>query len=101
PVSGRFLDADGRPLAGLTVTADYDNYGLKNAIDRHTKFTMTATTDADGRFTIPDVIPGMMLSFEIRKGSTHYVGSPRIGSKWMLPGFPLNLGDRTMEPAPQ
>jgi hypothetical protein len=100
PVKGRFTDTDGRPLAGLTVSLDYGESSITHALTENTKFTTTATTDADGRFVLPDVVPGTSFSFDIHKGSTRYAGVPRIGTKVMLPGFPLTLDDRKLEPRP-
>jgi RNA polymerase sigma factor (sigma-70 family) len=99
PITGRLLDADGKPLAGLSVAADYFDFGVRQAVNRHTKFLGIATTDADGRFTIPDAITGISFNLTIRKGGAEYVGMPRLGAKWIMPGFPLNLGDRKVEPA--
>jgi RNA polymerase sigma factor (sigma-70 family) len=77
-VAGRFLDADGKPLAGLKVTAalsfdEADNKDLprellleypawSKVVNRET------TTDAEGRFRIEGLVPGMHYQLTAKDG---------------------------------
>jgi RNA polymerase sigma factor (sigma-70 family) len=77
-VAGRFLDAYGKPLAGLKVTAalsfnDEDNKDLprellveypawSKVVNRET------TTDAEGRFHIEGLVPGMQYHLTAKDG---------------------------------
>jgi len=98
PLRGTFTDVDGHPLAGVVVTIDYDGYGTSQLFREHApKWKMSATTDKDGKFEIPDVVPGVPFTFGVHKGDTQYRGVPRLGSKTVPAGKPLDLGVRKLE----
>lgn len=98
PLRGTFTDVDGNPLAGVVVTINYDGYGVSALFREHaTKWKMSTTTDKDGKFEIPDVIPGVSFTFDVHKGDTHYRGTPRLGPKTLPAGKPLDLGVRKLE----
>jgi RNA polymerase sigma factor (sigma-70 family) len=98
PVRGTFTDADGTPLAGVVVTIDYTGYGMGELFREHApKWKMSATTDKDGKFEIPDVISGVPFSFDAKKGSVSYRGTPRLGQQTVPSGKPLELGVRKLE----
>lgn len=98
PVRGTFTDTDGTPLIGLAVSVSYNMNGAGGLFSEHApKWVMSATTDKDGKFEIPDVIPGVPFTFDIRKGNTQYRGVPLLGSKTVPAGKPLDLGVRKLE----
>jgi hypothetical protein len=98
PVRGTFTDADGHPLIGLTVSIDYDSYGTGELFRDHApKWVMSAVTDKDGTFEIPDAIPGLPFTFGVRKGDVYYRGVPRLGAQTVPAGKPLELGVRKLE----
>lgn len=100
PVRGTFTDTDGTPLAGVVVRIDYDAYGMAGMFREHApKWVMSATTDKDGKFEIPDVVPGVPFTFEAKKGDVSYRGAPRLGTKTVPAGKPLELGTRKLEEA--
>ncbi len=99
PIRGTFTDPDGTPLAGVTVAIDYDARVESLFREHATKWMMSAVTDKDGTFEIPDVIPGLPFTFDARKGDTSYRGMPRLGTKTVTPGKPLELGTRKLEEA--
>lgn len=97
PLIGRFTDVDGKPLAGLTVGIDYEGYGEGPLVGEEGGFVLHAKTDADGKFTIPAVVPGLPFTFSIQKGNTRYGGVPKLGRKVVEVGKPLDLGSRKLE----
>jgi hypothetical protein len=99
PLRGTFTDTDGTPLAGVTVTIDYEASAGELFREHAAKWKMSAVTDKDGTFEIPDVIPGMPFTFGARKGDTSYRGVPRLGTKTVPAGKPLELGVRKLEEA--
>ena len=62
-VSGRVVDSKGRPVAGARVLAS-ENEQLLYDFER----TPTATSDAEGRFRLPQVKPGPLFLFVRAKG---------------------------------
>ncbi len=97
PLTGCFTDTDGKPLAGLTVGIDYEGYGEGPLVGEAGGFVLTAKTDADGKFAIPAVVPGLPFTFNIRKGNTNYGGVPKLGKKTVEAGKLLDIGKRKLE----
>lgn len=97
PVTGTFTDTDGKPLAGLTVSIDYEGYGEGPLVGEAGGYVLSAKTDKDGKFTIPTVVPGLPFRFGIQRGQTSYGGVPKIGQRVVKPGEPLDLGTRKLE----
>ena len=61
--SGRLLDVDGQPVAGLLVTADRivtDPPQAESSFRTTTNYEREAVTDAEGRFTFAPVDPGQV-----------------------------------------
>lgn len=56
-----------------------------------------SVTDANGRFTLEDVVPGMEFYLQIRKGEQYFSGKPKIGQMKLAPGEKKELGERTVE----
>ncbi len=97
PVRGTFTDTDGTPLAGVTVGIDYDARIEGLLRDHATAWKVSAVTDKDGKFEIPDVIPGLPFTFSSHKGDVYYRGVPRLGTQTVTAGKPLELGTRKVE----
>ncbi len=98
PLRGTFTDSDDKPLAGLAVSIDYNVNGLWSLFRDHIPaWKRSATTDKDGKFEIPDAIPGLPFTFDIRKGDTNYRGAPRLGTQTVPAGKPLELDTRKLE----
>lgn len=57
-ISGRVTGADGRPVAGATVTVVHPESGSTN----------TATTDSEGRYTVRSLRAGVPLTITVRQG---------------------------------
>lgn len=100
PIRGTFTDADGTPLAGATVGIVCNMNGLISLFREHApKWQVSAVTDKDGKFEIPDAISGVPFTFDIRKGGVSYRGTPRLGAQTVRDGKPLDLGVRKLEEA--
>jgi RNA polymerase sigma factor (sigma-70 family) len=97
-IKGRFLEVEGAPLAGAEV-AIYPPDRIAFELYRFLVRTSTPVkTDKDGRFTVSDVVPGVKVSVQTRRGNTYYVGEPRIGLRQVEPGKTLDLGDWKVRP---
>ncbi len=66
-LTGRLLDEDGKPLAGVTVIAGYRVNEARWLADEMTG-GKPIQTDADGRFRIENIFPGLRFNLVIRKG---------------------------------
>jgi hypothetical protein len=49
--------------------------------------------DADGKFTLTEVVPGMEFYLRIRKGEHYFGGKPKIGLLKLAPGEKKELGE--------
>jgi hypothetical protein len=100
-LTGRLLDTDGQPLAGVTVwtylNGQSDRIQWWNNLSR---MRLQADTGKDGRFVVEGIIPGMAYNSSPHKGTQYYNSKPRFVPCKIEPGETLDLGDRTLEPSP-
>jgi RNA polymerase sigma factor (sigma-70 family) len=98
-VTGRLLDGDGQPIAGMTVSVSANREVFQELYRFANVGGNPARTDKSGRFTLEELLPEMSFNFGFHKGNEYYVGKPKIGSRKLKPGESLDLGDRTLEPS--
>jgi RNA polymerase sigma factor (sigma-70 family) len=99
-VTGRVLDREGQPLAGVDVnlsSQDADARELYRQLDQGRKIIHT---DKDGRFRINGIVPDVKFVLNIYQGRTFLIGEPRIGARQVKPGATLDLGDVRVKPGP-
>lgn len=106
-IKGRILDAAGKPRAGLKVTilysnqkADYDDLPLElmyHSPSWSKILNREATTDAEGRFHVEGLVPG--LKYSIKEDGTVF--------GWLTENVSVvsdktkDLGDLKSKPAPE
>jgi RNA polymerase sigma factor (sigma-70 family) len=91
-VTGRLVDTDGRPIAGVTVGVQFPQ-STGSELYRHTKIAQKpVVTDKDGAFKLEGIVPGVNFSFSLSRGREYFSGEPKIGSKQVEPGKTLELG---------
>jgi hypothetical protein len=108
--TGRLLDADGRPWAGVEVTArmwpfeekERDRFPLDLRFHYQHWSTFTnaqATTDEEGRFRIEGVVPG--LPYRVTANDPKGISQTRLHKDTVTPkaGKPRDLGD--LKPVPR
>jgi RNA polymerase sigma factor (sigma-70 family) len=98
-LTGRLLDGDGQPLAGMTVSVSPTRTIDRALYEGDNGVGTPARTDKDGRFALEGVLPEMPFYAGFRKGNDYYVGKPKVGSHKLKPGETLDLGDRTLQPS--
>ncbi len=91
-VTGRILDAEGRPLKDVRIRPVWDNSELGLLLrGRDAYLTAPTLTGADGRFTRPNV-PAGVWEFAAQKKGNRTLG-PTTGPRLLWPGKVLDLGD--------
>jgi hypothetical protein len=101
-VTGRLVDEEGKPLAGITVVADwvggrrgiyrqFSGLVTGNHLQPEGLFWQTVKTDGEGRFQMPRLIPG--FSYELRTDA-----NARLTKNLPAPtgGVPKDLGTITI-----
>jgi hypothetical protein len=83
-LTGRILDAEGKPCAGLKVTSQAS---LERADDKENSIELrlgilelpgtASTTDKDGRFRIEGLVPGLKYVLNVREGKENVPGYSR------------------------
>jgi RNA polymerase sigma factor (sigma-70 family) len=96
-VTGKLVDPDGRPVAGVTVNLQFpDGPGGDLYRDIQAGRPM-GVTDKDGAFRIEPIVPGVKFGLSLTKGQMYFQGEPRIGQKEVKPGQTLELGSLTVK----
>jgi protocatechuate 3,4-dioxygenase beta subunit len=119
-LTGRVLDANGRPWAGLKVSAAYDIAGIEEARvaakDYHDlpwellyeyptwgpMLNKEATTDADGRFRLNGLVPG--LTYDVAAKAGEGQGVPVVVTRERLgveAGQAKDLGELRSKQVPE
>jgi protocatechuate 3,4-dioxygenase beta subunit len=88
-VTGRLVDADGRPQAGVELEVTYRPTGWKNWFDYAPE---PVKTDREGRFRIEALLAGYEFRLSDGKGEVPFGGALRLGQT-------KDLGDVRMTPA--
>jgi RNA polymerase sigma factor (sigma-70 family) len=95
-ITGRFLE-DGVPLANAEITVNPPNRILSELYRFTVQERPKVITDAEGKFTLPDIVPGIDFYIQTRKGENYYAGKPKLGLQSLKPGEKKDLGERTLE----
>jgi hypothetical protein len=97
-LTGRLLDTDGQPLAGMTVSLNHPHEIDSELYRFAAPAGARAVTGKDGRFTLDAVVPGVWFDLQIRKGKDYYRARPTVWRRQPKPGQAIDLGDRTVAP---
>jgi hypothetical protein len=92
-VTGRLMDADGRPVARASV------YAPGGGHDRRATDSVpigTVFTDANGRFTVDGLLPGVPYRLFYREFQPARRGGPVMDELTLKPGQERNLGELKM-----
>jgi RNA polymerase sigma factor (sigma-70 family) len=97
--TGRVLDRDGQPLAGVAVNLSSPD-PIASDLYRHLALPRQGVrTDKDGRFRVGGIVPEVKFTLGITQGRTFFIGEPPIGARQVKPGATLDLGDVRVKPA--
>jgi hypothetical protein len=93
-VRGRALDESGQPLAGLPVNVIFEHLSASELYRFHDIDKQRATTDADGRFTVDNLLPDEDFYINLQPTGTYLRPKPN-GAKQVKSGQTLDLGEVT------
>lgn len=97
-IAGRLVDSSGRPLVGLEAYV-YGATEIGRELYRFAPFPQpSVVTDADGRFQLESVVPGMSIYLGVRQGKQSFTGRPALGRLKVEPGEAVDLGERVVVP---
>jgi hypothetical protein len=100
-IKGRLIDASGKPLAGIEVDAHYrDDEAAQVEWAVHGQEPVV--TDADGRFTIDAVVPGLKQELAFRRGQHRlaYEVKPEPATVQLNAGECLDVGTKKLKFVP-
>jgi hypothetical protein len=92
-VTGRFVNADGMPLAEIEVSVQF-----REQIPGYPYATLSTKTDREGCFTLPSILPGKKFHLQMRTNFKGYASEPRIGIQEVESGKTVDLGERKLKP---
>ncbi len=95
-LTGRLLDVDGQPIAGVDVLTLYKSVGREFTKSQFR--WLSPRTDKDGRFRVEAVVPGLALDLGFLKGRQRLVPQPRLNIKPLQSGHTHDVGDIRTKP---
>jgi hypothetical protein len=98
-VTGRVLDIDGLPRAGVEIGFSFPNGPASELFRQMQPQRAPLRTDKDGRFRLEGAIPDLKFGLSMNKGREYYAGEPRLGLKQVGSGKTLDLGEFRTRPA--
>jgi RNA polymerase sigma factor (sigma-70 family) len=90
-LTGRLVDADGKPIARASIYAPIGRGKDARAVDR--VLSGTVYTDADGRFKLDGLIPGVAYELSYREMRPKGRGGPVTNAASLKPGEVRELGE--------
>jgi len=101
-VKGRVLDADGKPLANVTVDPLYRNRQAED-IDRVLHETTQSVTDATGAFTLDELMPELPFALSFRRGKRRFQREEKADAATIQvkPSERRDLGAIQVKPVPE
>ncbi len=101
-IKGRLLDPDGKPMAEALVGVMYRERSA-GQIHQHIHRSKQTVTDADGSFTVDELIPELMFELSIYRGKRHFEREARTSESaiQVKPGECRDLGSIKLKSVPK
>jgi RNA polymerase sigma factor (sigma-70 family) len=103
-IKGRLLDADGKPLSGVIVDVNYRQRAVKE-IHNHVHREKQVVSDADGAFTVEDLVPDQKFELSVHRGpfkrKYEFVAKPADPANQIKPGECRDLGAIKLRRVPE
>lgn len=91
-ITGRIVDLDDQPRVGVNVGPRGRGQRIDDLYREAFGPKSDVSTDAEGKFTLPYVLPGIDTFLGLSKGKEYYVGEKGIGSKKVEPSKSADFG---------
>jgi hypothetical protein len=100
-LAGRLIDASGKPLAGTEVGVRYHDDEAAQ-VEWAVHGQKPVVSDAEGRFTLDALVPGLKLEMEFRRGGHRltYEAKPDPATVQLKPGERRDLGSKKLKIVP-
>jgi hypothetical protein len=101
-IKGRLLDADGKPLAGVAIGLNYRDRAAQE-IHNVVHQAKHIVTDADGAFTLDELVPELKFALSFRSGKRKFEREtkPAKAAIQVKPGETLDLGAIKLKRVPE
>jgi hypothetical protein len=99
-LTGRLVDGDGKPVAGVRVAWHYPSVTAPGLPPQAEQFT----TDAEGRFRVEELAPGLKFEINLRGGAkkgTAFSAGQALNGLSLEPGQTKDLGDVQVKATPE
>jgi RNA polymerase sigma factor (sigma-70 family) len=96
-VKGRIVGEDGRPLAGATVRLHHRERTAEE-MHEHVHRAIVVETDADGKFRMDEVVPGVTFGLWFTRGRRSFEPADKLEGRMARPGKVLDLGNVKVRP---
>ena len=96
-ITGRLLGEDGKPLAGVAVSL-HPHGRAAEEVQKHARPAQLIETDADGRFRIDTVIPGVKFFLSFKRGQKTFEPAVKGDEPMAKSGETLDLGEWKLKP---
>jgi hypothetical protein len=100
-VTGRLLDADGQPVAGVDVYTRYTEEPVRTLFGRAERTATAPRTDKEGRFRLEGIAPGAKIQFRYIKEREEFVVEKETEREPFKSGETTDLGDLRVKPRPR
>jgi RNA polymerase sigma factor (sigma-70 family) len=97
-VKGRLVDEDGAPLAGAAIRLLHRE-GTTAAMQEHLHLGRRIESDADGKFHIDQIVPGVMFGLSASRGRRYFEPAQKL-ERTAPAGKVLDLGDVKLKARP-
>ncbi len=101
-IKGRLLDADGKPMAGVAVSVHY-RQRVAEEVHKVVHHAKQAVTDADGAFTVEELIPEQKLELSFQFAKRKFERTPKLVNPAIeiKPGEVRDLGAIKVKQTPE
>ena len=100
-VTGRLLDAEGKPIAGVSIQPHCKEPADQMLVGGMDRALGGSQTDKEGRFRLDSVVTGMKVRFTYMKGHDLLIEEKEANREPFKSGATADLGDLRMKPRPR
>ncbi|WP_422923030.1 sigma-70 family RNA polymerase sigma factor [Singulisphaera sp. PoT] len=99
-VCGRLVDAQGEPMSGVRLGSYYTDGQGSDMSRSEGLLKPKPQSDADGRFRLPGLVPGLQATLTFAKKERIFEGQKTAADLTLKPGETRDLGDIVIKPYP-